>query len=192
VSAGLPTSPAITGANGAAPDDAAAAEVVATASAAPDAEEVRYAGLVTRVIAFAADAAVIDGVALLVGVVFGLGLSLFDLPNDVKTVFVAVGAVIALIWSVAYFVVFWSTTGHTPGDRVMRIRVVDERTSRPLSVRRALVRVLLLPLSVILLGAGVLLILVDARRRALHDVLARTVVTYAPTETRSRPTPARL
>jgi uncharacterized RDD family membrane protein YckC len=69
----------------------------------------------------------------------------------------------------------------------MRIRVVDERTRRPVSVRRALVRVLLLPLSVILLGAGVLLILFDARRRALHDVLVRTVVTYAPTATRSPP-----
>jgi uncharacterized RDD family membrane protein YckC len=28
-----------------------------------------------------------------------------------------------------------------------------------------------------------LLILVDARRRALHDVLARTVVTHAPART---------
>ena len=51
-----------------------------------------------------------------------------------------------------------------------------------MSARRALVRVLLLPLSVITLGAGILLILVSARRRALHDVLAHTVVICVPTE----------
>ena len=51
-------------------------------------------GLVTRLIAFAADAAVINGVAVVVGVVVGLGLSLFDLPEDVRTALVAIGAAI--------------------------------------------------------------------------------------------------
>ena len=103
---------------------------------------------------------------------------LFDLPKDVHTAFLAIGAAIAVI-GVACIVVFWLTTGQTPGDRMMQIRVLEVRTSRPMSAGRALVRALLLPLSVITLGAGMLLILVDARRRALHDVLARTVVSYA-------------
>jgi uncharacterized RDD family membrane protein YckC len=169
----------------------ATADTVATDSTAPDARAVRYAGLVTRLIAFAADAAVINGVALLVGVVVGLALSLFDLPEDIRTAFVAVGAAIALIWAVSYFVAFWSTTGQTPGDRVMHIQVLEERTNRPVSAGRALVRVLLLPLSVITLGAGMLLILVSARRRALHDMLAHTVVICVPTEARSPGAPAR-
>ena len=159
-----------------------AADVMATATTGRDAGARHYVGLVTRVIAFAADAAVINGVALLVGVVVGLGLSLFDLSEEVRTAFVAVGAVIALIWGVSYFVAFWSTTGQTPGDRMMDIQVLDERTSRPASTRRALARVLLLPLSVITLGAGMLLILVSARRRALHDVLVHTVVISTPGE----------
>ena len=58
--------------------------------------------------------AVINGVALLVGVVVGLALSLFDLAEGVRTAFVAIGAAIALIWAVSYFVAFWSTTGQTP------------------------------------------------------------------------------
>ena len=39
-------------------------------------------------------------------------------------------------------------------------------------------RVLALPLSVIPLGAGLVLILFDRRRRALHDLLVGTVVVY--------------
>jgi uncharacterized RDD family membrane protein YckC len=44
--------------------------------------------------------------------------------------------------------------------------------------------VLLPPLSAIILCAGFLLILVDSRRRALHDRIARTIVVYAPRERR--------
>jgi uncharacterized RDD family membrane protein YckC len=40
--------------------------------------------------------------------------------------------------------------------------------------------VLLLPLSAIPLCAGFLLVLVDDRRRALHDRLVRTVVVHVP------------
>ena len=47
-------------------------------------------------------------------------------------------------------------------------------------------RVLLLPLSVIPFGAGLWLILVDRRRRALHDQLARTVVVYVAKVPRER------
>src|SRR5687768_3852207 len=134
------------------------------AAPAADAAGERYAGLVTRVIAFAADAAIINGVALLGGAVVALGLSLLHLPEQVDSALIAFGAVLGLVWSIAYFVVFWTTTGQTPGDRIMQIRVEEQRTRRPVSVRRALLRVLLLPLSVLPLGAGMLVILIDARR----------------------------
>jgi len=138
-----------------------------------------YAGFATRVIAFALDAAIINVVAWFVAIVVALGFSLFDLPHDVKVVLGAIGAGLALVWTVGYFTFFWSTTGQTPGSRVMRTEVCAARTGETLRARRALARVLLLPLSLIPLGAGVLLILVERRRRALHDCLAGSVVTYA-------------
>jgi uncharacterized RDD family membrane protein YckC len=145
-----------------------------------------YGGLVTRIVAFALDAAIIDAVAVVVGVVCALALSLFNLPSDVQKLAVAAGGVAAVIWSVSYFTFFWSTTGQTPGNRVMSIEVRGVQGER-LSVRRAFVRVLLLPLSVIPLGAGLWLILVDQRRRALHDQIARTVVVYVAKAPRERP-----
>lgn len=144
-----------------------------------------YGGLVTRIVAFALDAAIIDAVAVVVGVVCALALSLFNLPNDVQKLAVAVGGVAAVVWSISYFTFFWSTTGQTPGNRVMSIEVRGVQGER-LSVRRAFVRVLLLPLSVIPFGAGLWLILVDRRRRALHDQLARTVVVYVAKAPRER------
>ena len=144
-----------------------------------------YGGLVTRIVAFALDAAIIDAVVVLVGVVCALALSLFNLPNDVQKLAVAAGGVAAVIWSVSYFTFFWSTTGQTPGNRVMSIEVRGAHGER-LSVRRAFVRVLLLPLSVIPFGAGLWMILVDRRRRALHDQLARTVVVYVAKAPRER------
>jgi uncharacterized RDD family membrane protein YckC len=149
-----------------------------------------YAGLATRALAFAIDAVVINGAALLVGVVVGLGLSLFDIPDGTRTVLLAAGAALTLVWTMSYFVVFWSANGQTPGNRIMQIRVQDAGTGSPPTHRRALRRVLLLGISVLLLFIPTLLMLVDARRRAMHDRLGGTVVVYAPGRQLSRPQPA--
>lgn len=137
-----------------------------------------YAGLATRTLAFALDAAIINAVAWAVAAVVALGLSLLDVPDGVVTVMAAIGAALALIWTGAYFVFFWSATGQTPGNRALGIRVELARGAEPPRARRAVLRVLALPLSAIPLCAGFLMILVDSRRRALHDVLVGTVVVY--------------
>ena len=152
-------------------------------SAAPapvEPDEVVYAGLATRTLAFALDAALINGLAWFVGTVVALGLSLLGIPGELKTWLAAIGTALACTWTVAYFVFFWSSSGQTPGNRVMQIRVQDAATGGPLRARRALLRVILLPLSALPLCAGFLLILVDTRRCALHDRLARTTVVYVP------------
>jgi uncharacterized RDD family membrane protein YckC len=150
------------------------------AEAAAHAHDTGYAGLATRALAFAVDAAVVNGIALFVGVVVGLGLSLFDIPKTAQHVLVVVGAALTFLWLMAYFVLFWAANGQTPGNRLMEIRVQDRTTGRPIPYRRALLRVLLLELSAILLFTPALLMLVDSQRRALHDRVARTVVVYAP------------
>ena len=78
----------------------------------------------------------------------------------------------------AYFVLCWSVTGQTPGLRLMGLRVVDAHGSPP-GVGRSVVRFVGLLLAIAPLFAGFLPVLVDRRRRGLHDFLAGTVVVYA-------------
>jgi len=138
-----------------------------------------YAGLATRTIAFGLDAAVINGAALAVSVLVGLGLSVLHLPSGAKTAIAVAGGGLYLLWTIGYFVTFWSTTGQTPGDRVMRIRVLDGSGHAGMRPLRATLRFVGLVIAVIPLLAGVVVMLWDRRRRGLHDRIARTVVVHA-------------
>jgi uncharacterized RDD family membrane protein YckC len=137
-----------------------------------------YQGLVTRALAFSVDAAIVNLIALVVGVGVGLALSILSISDTAETVLLACGAGAFAVWTVAYFAVFWSTTGQTPGNRLMRIRVRTD-AGAVLSLRRSLVRFAALVLAALPLFAGFLPVLVDDRRRGLHDMLAGTVVVGA-------------
>ena len=193
----LPPEPSATTANGAV-DDAATAHAIAEARAqAAAAGRVRaltggkehaaadYTGLVTRAIGFGIDAVIIDLAAVVVAAIVALALSLFNVPSEIDTALAALGAIVFVVWGAAYFVTFWSTTGQTPGARVMRFRVLAPGANGGhIGPRRALVRLIGMVLAAIPLLAGYFMVLFDDRRRGLHDRLARTVVVDAPdTET---------
>ena len=137
---------------------------------------VPYAGIGTRGIALAIDAALANGLYIVGAALLGLVASLVgDLhPRWLVALLAAVG------WALVvggYFVLFWTTTGQTPGMRLMRLRVVTHRGER-VHLVRALIRLGGLCLAIIPLFAGFIPVLFDARRRALQDLLARTVVVY--------------
>jgi len=144
------------------------------------AAELQYEGLVTRGIAFAIDAAVINLVAIVVAGGVALALSVLSVPQDsLDAVLLAAGGALFLAWSVGYFVTFWSTTGQTPGSRLMRVTVRGADDGSVIRPRRAALRFAGLILAAIPLLAGFLPILFDERRRGLHDMLAGTVVVDA-------------
>lgn len=149
-----------------------------------------YEGLVTRGIAFAIDSAVVNLVALVVSVSVGLALSILDPSENAETLALAVGGVTYVLWSVGYFVVFWSTTGQTPGDRLLQIRVCRAEDGEVLRPRKSLLRFGAMMLCALPLFAGFLPILVDNRRRGPHDVLAGSVVVSAPVDARPQPSDA--
>jgi uncharacterized RDD family membrane protein YckC len=138
-----------------------------------------YAGLVSRTVAVAIDAVTLTiGFAIASGVL-GLILSLFT-AVEVSSPGAVLGA--AAMWSVVvsgYFVLFWTLTGETPGMRLMALRVIS-RDGDPLGFGQALLRLIGAILAAIPFFAGYLLILVDDRRRGLHDMIAGTTVIYAP------------
>jgi uncharacterized RDD family membrane protein YckC len=138
------------------------------------------AGIVTRTIAFALDAALIDVAGAAVGAVVALVLSILPVSHELRTVVAAVGAVVFVAWGVAYFTVFWTTTGQTPGNRVMQIRVVRSDGSHLLP-RHALTRLFGMVVSVPLFW-GYIPILFSDRRRGVFDSMAGTEVVTVPDE----------
>jgi uncharacterized RDD family membrane protein YckC len=137
-----------------------------------------YVGPVTRAIAIVIDAVLIDLAALIVTGALLLVESVFFPSRQHHTAVQVLGAVLFVVWVVGYFGFFWTTTGQTPGSRVMQIRLTCADGTR-LGPRRALVRLAGMVVSLPLLW-GYLPILWSPRRRCAFDVAAGTVVTEAP------------
>jgi uncharacterized RDD family membrane protein YckC len=138
-----------------------------------------YAGIITRAVAFALDIAVLQGGILIAGIVIGLIIEAFgDFSPDVDPLSVTLAVIGWFLLFAVYFSTFWSLTGQTPGMRVLGIRVTRAAGER-LTPRRSLLRVACMIAAALPFFAGYLLILIDDRRRGLHDLVARTVVRYA-------------
>lgn len=134
-----------------------------------------YGGVATRALALAGDVAAAAAIyASVVGLASLIGLLVGGLRPEWL-----VGVLLAVGWSLvagAYFVLFWSTAGRTPGMQVMRLRVRTADDGRTPSAGRSVVRVIGLVLSIVPCFAGFLPVLFDRRRRGLADMLAGTVV----------------
>lgn len=137
-----------------------------------------YAGPASRVVALAGDVAAATAgftatavtVSWLLSVLFGVS---FDANQRLGLGWAVVLGVWYLLW-------WWgsvSIAGRSPIMALVGLKVVN-RDGSPVRGGRALVRTLVLPLSLGLFGAGMLLSLIDRERRALHDVVAGTAVVY--------------
>jgi uncharacterized RDD family membrane protein YckC len=144
-----------------------------------------YAGFVTRLIAFAIDAAIVNVVALMVAVVVTLVFSVIPESRDSDKLVVAIGGIAFALWSIGYFLTFWTTTGQTPGYRAMQIKVTREDGAR-LRPRHAIARLVGIVLSLPLF-VGFIPILFTRRRRGLPDWLSGTVVRIVPDADASQP-----
>jgi uncharacterized RDD family membrane protein YckC len=137
-----------------------------------------YAGAVSRLLAYLIDAAVSTAL-------FALGLGATSLAVQVITghsvhwtrANIAVAIIFAL-WEFFYFGYSWAASGRTFGMAVLGVRVVAV-DGTALAPWRGALRALVFPLSFLLFGLGFLGILVQREHRALHDLIAGSVVIYA-------------
>jgi uncharacterized RDD family membrane protein YckC len=147
-----------------------------------------YAGIATRALALAID---VGAAMVLFMSAVGLGALVASLVGSLRPAWV-VGALLGSGWMIvagAYFVLFWSVAGQTPGMRLLRVRV-GRTLGGSLSVGRALLRVVGLLLAIVPLFAGFIPVLFTARRRGLPDFIAGTVVLYDADNSLTRVNPA--
>jgi uncharacterized RDD family membrane protein YckC len=143
-----------------------------------------FGGVATRALALATDAIVTT--AMYMGVV-GVAAIVASLVGGLRPEWL-VGTLLSVGWILiagTYFVLFWSAAGHTPGMRLMRLRVETQPGGIP-SVGRSIVRLVGLVLSIVPLFLGFAPALFDQRRRGLADLLAGTVVLYDDATASSR------
>ena len=138
----------------------------------------KYAGFASRFTAFAVDVGVTLGVFMLAlaAISFAaLVLTGTDITWHRGDIWVITAYA---VWAFIYFAYSWAASGRTVGMALFGVRVVTG-DGGDVSGRRAVVRTLALPLSFRFLGLGFVGILLGDRRRALHDVIAGTAVTYS-------------
>jgi uncharacterized RDD family membrane protein YckC len=149
---------------------------------------VPYAGIATRAVALAIDVLIVHVIVLFCAAVFALVASLVG-GVHLGVIGELIAAAAWLLSVAFYFVLFWSTAGQTPGMRLMDLRVTTRLGVHP-GIVRSVVRIIGLGLAIIPLFAGFIPVLLDARRRALQDFLAGTVVVYGAGEPPPAPEPA--
>lgn len=131
---------------------------------------VRYTGVVLRTAALFVDLALISTywAVLLLGLA-GRG---------------SIGPIVAALLvagPILYFLVAWGRFGTTIGMRLLSLRIVRSRDGTQIGYRTALLRLVAFVLSIVayvtvLGGLLVLPMVIDKRRRAVHDHVAGTVV----------------
>jgi uncharacterized RDD family membrane protein YckC len=144
-----------------------------------------YASPSLRIVAAVLDLVVLGSLALIWASAAGFYLlTQTDWGNDStytsgqETAAIIILASYALVVPV-YFFALWSWRGQTVGQMAVRIMVTD-RDGYHLSHWQALLRTLLLPVSVLPLGIGFFTMFFDKETRAVHDMISGTVVLEHP------------
>ena len=132
------------------------------------------AGLVTRALANVVDLLVVallvaGGYAAVAATRFLLSPTTFTFPTPSPSTLLLLG----LCLQAAYFAVTWVEVGCTYGDRLLGLRVADDRGTR-LGWGRSAVRAVLCTL----VPVGLLWVLVSRDNRSVQDLLLRTSVLY--------------
>jgi uncharacterized RDD family membrane protein YckC len=145
---------------------------------APTEEETTEVGLVTRLAAAAIDLGLLSA-TLSIGSGMLASVIPFAFGNDegLSTLGFLGFGLLGFVIGGSLLTAFWALIGQTPGMRLLSIHLESGGT-RALGLRRALRRVLALPLAVLPAGMGVLAILLSPTRRGWHDRIAGTKVVY--------------
>ena len=136
----------------------------------------QYSGLVTRLLALGVDAVVL----LVASVAVGFGVpALWSSVQGSAPGWLKDGAHVAAgLLPLLYFWLSWCVLGRTPGDLVFGI-VVRRTDGSPVGVLRAGARAFLGLLLAPIWLVGMIAVVLDPRRRAVHDMLLGTVVRRA-------------
>ena len=91
-----------------------------------------------------------------------------------------IGSGIGLLVSLSYFTYFHGSTGQTPGDAALAIRVIDLQGGGSIGYLRAFIRWVVSIISALVFFLGYLWMLWDSEKQTWHDKAAGSVVVPVP------------
>ncbi len=145
------------------------------------------AGVVSRTVAVALDAGILNaGFLALSGVITLVASLAFGAGGDASAPAIVIGAGAWALAASLYLVGFWALAGQTPGMRFVRIQL-DSPLGRRIGLRQAVRRLIGLVLSIVPFGLGLLGVVFSDQRRGWQDRFGGTVVIYE--ETAALPAP---
>ncbi len=157
-----------------------------------------YAGFISRAVGLVTDVLIVIAIVAIINGAIALTLELFlqvqvaacpPVERELEWGTLISGALLchaanwlrvflSVAFGPAYFALFWTLGGQTPGQYLVGVRVVRVDGKR-LTFLRSLVRWVGLIVSLVPLGLGYFWCLWDDRRQIFADKMARTVVVYA-------------
>lgn len=155
----------------------AATQEMTQAPSTPSVPSLPIAGLGLRIVAFILDGIVVFGLVMLFFAIgFAQAVVQGDDPPD-WSIWLGLGITASAVFPFTpiLFFVLWAWRSQSLGQMAVGL-IVTTQSGYRLSARRAAIRALLWPISLLPLGAGMLPIFFDPERRALHDHIAGTVV----------------
>jgi uncharacterized RDD family membrane protein YckC len=96
-----------------------------------------------------------------------------------RTILGTTGSGLTLLIGIVYYTYFHGSTGQTPGDAALSIRIVDKDGGGSIGYGRAFVRWLVSIVSGLVLLLGYLWMLWDGEKQTWHDKAANSVVVPA-------------
>jgi uncharacterized RDD family membrane protein YckC len=145
------------------------------------AEPPPQAGVVSRVLALAVDALILNALAFAGSAALALAVSMLGGGDRFPNEAVVAGGAVWSLGAAVYLATFWTLAGQTPGMRFLNLRLV-KLDGTDIRLRDSIRRLVGMVLAALPLFLGYALVLVNDRRRGLHDRIAHTEVLYEQDE----------
>ncbi|MBI2420954.1 MAG: RDD family protein [Candidatus Levybacteria bacterium] len=134
-----------------------------------------YATALERTLAAILDGLLIVLVYIAVFIVIG-GSALGLRNNGITVLLIIIAYVLALAFYLWDWVILPAKYGYTIGGKLMKIKIVDENTGKPIRYARMLGRYVMSVYSLYALGLGYFRILWHPKKQSFHDTVVCSVV----------------
>ena len=132
-----------------------------------------YAGFWLRFCAMIIDSILFVLLLIPLPLIYGFGQYLNSGPFSYLGVW---HVLLEVILPIALVILLWLRFSATPGKMFMKLKIVDIKTSGPISFRQAIIRYIGYVPSIYCLLLGILWVAFDKRKQGWHDKLASTAV----------------